>query len=109
MDGISLFDSSYSTPYILSLVAWACVVIPMALRWLFGWVPAIVVTVFAAAAIWFQMNGNHDWLADVPILGGLFLLSVVAAIRLLVIGIRWIRKSGRRRGQPPSLGRSVHA
>jgi hypothetical protein len=104
MDGLSFFETNYRTGYILALIGWACLVIPLAARSLLGWVATGLLTAVAAVAIWYHLDDNHNWLADAPVVYGLSLLSAIAAVRLVVLGARRVVRSCR--GRPRSPGRA---
>ena|SRR5579885_1166312 len=86
------FDTSYSTGYILVLTGWAAVALFAAFGGRRTWPFVLGAAVLAALGIWLHLADNRNWLADLPVLGAVALVSLIAVARLLVQGVRRVRR-----------------
>jgi hypothetical protein len=91
------FDHHYSTGYVLALMGWAVVALFAAFGGRRTWPIVLGAAVLAALAIWVHLSDNRDWLADLPVLGALLVVSIIAVVRLVVLGVRrvWRRLRAR--------------
>src|SRR4051794_11102005 len=84
------FDTNFPTGYILALMGWAVVALCAAFGRRRAWRYVLAVATLTALGIWEYLSDNRNWLADLPVLGALLVVSLLAVVRLFVLGVRWV-------------------